>query len=266
MALGSEKFERSIRACLANGRRLLEDAEWSANQSSTGLALALLAQEESAKAFVLALVRDEIVPWTDEVRRSLSVHECKHLVTIVMEWLWTVSERRLNELPARPTSTEGSGHLPPDVATAMNIYRHEMIERIGRRYAERYSDWRGRARKVADGQRDRKKQAALYVGIREDGDVESLPTSQDGFDEEIARAKALLDFAAHGYLFARSEYESFAETFKAMFRDLVSGPEERAASEEEMPSGIPGVRFVRRTITVANVVSPDVADETALEN
>jgi hypothetical protein len=28
-----------------------------------------------------------------------------------------------------------------------------------------------------------------------------------------------LDFAPYGYLFARSEYESVAEIFKAMFRD-----------------------------------------------
>jgi hypothetical protein len=41
------------------------------NQSSTGLALAMVAQEKAAKAFVLALVRDEVIPWTDEVRRSL---------------------------------------------------------------------------------------------------------------------------------------------------------------------------------------------------
>jgi len=152
-----DKFQRSILACLKNGKRILEDAEWSTNQASTGLALALLAQEECAKAFVLALVRDEILPWTEDVRHSLSNHECKNLVTMIMEWLSRVNEFRLGETLAQATRAEDAQHLPAEVATAMNIYRHEMIERIGRRSPERYSDWRGAARKVAEGKRDRKK-------------------------------------------------------------------------------------------------------------
>jgi len=80
MVSDADKFQRSIHACIENSKKLLEDAEWAINQPSTGLALAMLAQEECAKAFVLALVRDEILPWTEEVRRSLSVHECKNLV------------------------------------------------------------------------------------------------------------------------------------------------------------------------------------------
>jgi hypothetical protein len=54
------------------------------HRTSTGVALAVLAQQECAKAFVPALVRDGILPCTGDVRRSLSVHECKHLVTVIM--------------------------------------------------------------------------------------------------------------------------------------------------------------------------------------
>ena len=251
MEINREKFERSIHACVANGRKLLEDAKWSCEPSSTGVALAMLAQEEAAKAFVLALVRDGVVPWTEEVRRSLSVHNCKHLVTIVLEWLAAASERRVAELPS-PTNNADGSRIPADVAVAMNIYRHEMIERIAKRFPERYSDWRGLARKVADGHREQKKQAALYVGIREDGDVESVPTAIE-FDDEVARAEALLDCAAYSHSFAHSEYTAFAEVFKAMFKDLTLGPADLALLEEEIPSDFPGVRFVRRTITVAEV-------------
>lgn len=265
MISNADKFQRSICACLAHGKRLLEDAEWSTNQPSTGLVLSLLAQEECAKAFVLTLVRDRILPWTEEVRRSLSVHKCKNLMTIIMEWLSAMNELRLTEEDASATRSEDAEHLPSDVATAMNIYRHEIIESIGRRHPKRYSDWRGRARKVADGQHDRKKQAALYVGIREDGDVESLPpTSQETFDEEFARGKTLLEFASdvdRKCIFAYREYELFADIFKAMFKDLVSEPEDVAAPLETIPSGIPGVVFVKRTITVANVVLPDRGEQ-----
>jgi AbiV family abortive infection protein len=257
------KFQRSILACLRNGKRLVDDAEWSTNRASTGLALALLAQEECAKAFVLALVRDEILPWTKEVRRSLSVHECKNLVTMIMEWLLTVNELRSRQTFAELMRTESAQRLPADVATAMNIYRHEKIERIGKRSPERYSDWRGAARNVADGNRDRKKQAALYVGIREDGDVESEPpTSPEGFEEELARAKKLIEFAEdvdRKCIFALREYELFAETFTTMFKDLAD-PEYGAQQEEVFPSSIPGVVLVRRTIMVADV-APELADE-----
>ncbi len=265
LEIDTGKFSRSIRACIENAKRLLEDAEWSMNRPSTGLALALLAQEECAKAFVLALVRDAILPWTDDVHRSLSVHQCKHLVTMVMEWLLTVNEQRRNEFfvslrltPAAPAASPK--HLPPDVATAMNIYRHEMIERIGRRYPERESEWRGRARKLADGERDRRKQNALYVAIGEDGSLASEPpTSPEAFDEELVRTKALIDFAGdvdRECIFASGEYELFVDIFRAMFADLASDPE-NAAPVESVPSGIPGLNFVKTTITVANVVPAD---------
>lgn len=260
MAIDTGKFNRSIRACIENAKRLLEDAEWSMNRPSTGLALTLLAQEECAKAFVLALVRDAILPWTRDVHRSLSVHACKNLVTMVMEWLLTVNEQRLNEILTPATPAAAPKHLPPDVATAMNIYRHEMIERIGRRYPERQSEWRGRARKLANGQRDRTKQVALYVAIGEDGSVASEPpTSPEAFNEELVYTKALIDFAAdvdRKCIFARGEYELFVDIFRAMFTDLASDPENGAPPVESFPSVIPGVDIVKRTITVANVVPP----------
>jgi len=259
MVSNVEGLQQSIQACLRNGKRLLEDAEWSMSQASAGLALAMLSQEECAKAFVLALVRDRILPWTEEVHRSLSVHECKNLVTMVMEWLSTVNDLRLNESLNRDVRQEESQHLPPDVAIAMNIYRHEMIERIGGRYTERYPEWGGRARRIAKGNRDRKKQSALYVDLHKDGGVASEPpVSSEAFREEFARAQKLIEFAEdvdRKCIFAYREYQLFADIFTSMFADLVLDPEDIALLEEEFPSGIPGVRFVKRTITVADVVT-----------
>ncbi len=162
MVVNSANLQQSIQACIKSGKRLLEDAEWLTHRESTGVALAMLAQEEFAKAFVLALVRDGILPWTEEVQRSLRAHECKHLVMIIMEWLLVVNELRSSQSSDEVLRRDESLHLPPDVAIAMNIYRHEMIERIGGRNPEHYAEWGGAARKVAKGKRDRKKQAALY--------------------------------------------------------------------------------------------------------
>jgi AbiV family abortive infection protein len=196
MVANSANLQQSIEACMKSGKRLLEDAEWLTHRESTGIALAMLAQEEFAKAFVLALVRDGIVPWTEEVQGSLRVHECKHLVTIIMEWLSMVNEIRSNQPLEELLRRDDSLRLPSNVAIAMNIFRHEMIERIGGRSPDRYPEWGGTARRIAKEKRDRKKQAALYVDIRDDGGVASEPTiSVQEFEAEFEYAVKLLEFA-----------------------------------------------------------------------
>ena len=163
-------------------------------------------------------------------------------------------------LIAQAAARAGSSRL---VALGFRTRYNFSWERIfsrDRRYPERESEWRGRARKLADGERDRRKQTALYVAIGEDGSWASEPpTSPEAFDEELVRTKALVDFAGdvdRKCIFARDEYELFVEIFKAMFADLASDLE-NTATVESFPSGIPGVNFVKTTITVANVVPAD---------
>jgi AbiV family abortive infection protein len=50
-------YQNAIRACVANGQRLLEDGEWlrDSDRNPTTLALTILAEEEFAKAFFLYL-------------------------------------------------------------------------------------------------------------------------------------------------------------------------------------------------------------------
>lgn len=85
----SEALARSIAATIENGKKLLSDAEFlfDFDRYSTAFALSVLAQEEFAKAFLLQLVADSALPWVPEVRRSMTRHECKHLLGIVLEWL-----------------------------------------------------------------------------------------------------------------------------------------------------------------------------------
>jgi AbiV family abortive infection protein len=64
-----ETVARSISASFANGKNLLGCRhlfDW--DRISTALALAVLAQEEFAKAFILRLVSDDPLPWIPEVR------------------------------------------------------------------------------------------------------------------------------------------------------------------------------------------------------
>jgi AbiV family abortive infection protein len=196
MASRAETFSRTSSACYENGKKLLEDAkllfEW--DRFSTALALSILAQEEFAKTFLLTLVEDDALPWLQEIQQSMAKHRCKHLLAIVMEWLppfdgnlvmeqirrngerhkqWMAwSNRRLQRYrqgnrspdPNDPEPVEEAFYFPDDVAAALNIYRHEEIERIRSGHPWKDEDWAtGKARKIADGSLDRKKQSGFYV-------------------------------------------------------------------------------------------------------
>jgi hypothetical protein len=100
----------------------------------------------------------------------------------------------------------------------------------------------------------------LYVRVDNDGSVSSEPSeSQQAYGEELVRTKALLEFAKDAdrhLIFAFREYEMFTELFAAMFRD--HGPDGvPAAPDEAYDSGIPGVVFVKKTITCATVIAVD---------
>ena len=63
----------SIEACLANDDRLMDDAlqlEFQ-EEGSSRLAISMLAQEEYAKAFMLYMVREELVPWDADLLRVI---------------------------------------------------------------------------------------------------------------------------------------------------------------------------------------------------
>ena len=78
----SQTLTGTIAACAANGGRLLEesyDLEFR-TPPATRLYLVMIAQEEFAKAFMMLLVRENIMPFTGAVRRALYDHTCKQLV------------------------------------------------------------------------------------------------------------------------------------------------------------------------------------------
>jgi AbiV family abortive infection protein len=255
----------SSHACLENAKRLLEDGEWCSNRPSTGLALVMLAQEECAKAFILILIHAQIIPWCDEVRKSLRLHNCKYVVIVFMEWLSAIHViREAAWLRSQPQPVMDSSWLPPEVAKAINIYRHEMLEDHRRNLSIPYPEWNGVARKTAEGKNDRRKQNALYIGIGRNGEVTSRPpTSIQEFEKELSRAKEIIAFTDTVQIFTPfdfPEYEHFKEVFGSVFTDL--DPDfDRAAVEEVFPSDIPGIALVRRMITVADVVNENASPE-----
>ncbi len=243
-----EMFARSVSACIENGRNLLADAEYlfGFDRFSTALALSVLAQEEFAKAFLLQLVADDALPWLREVKRSISKHQCKHLLAIVMEWLpvfdWEEIQRqsKKNEErheqkmawyersksrdyvrdPADPEPVEEEFLFPREVADALNIYRHIEIEKLrpsGNPWLD--EEWTaGNAGKIAQGSLDRKKQSALYVDIGKTGEVGVHPgliTREESLIE-MERAKRL----SEAPITCSNEYWKVKQILPLIFADL----------------------------------------------
>jgi AbiV family abortive infection protein len=247
----AEVLSTSISATMDNGKKLLEDAkllfDW--DRYSTALALAVLAQEEFAKAFLLQLVADEALPWLPEVQRSMARHQCKHLLAIVMDWLppfdWEdmLEQHRRNDArheqrmawlqrcidrykqgilqpdPDDPEPKEPDISFPLDVAAALNIYRHEEIERLRSGNPWKDEDWAtGKARKVANGLLDRKKQSAFYVDISKTGEVGLHPglITREEASEAIERAKRF----AEGPDTLSDEYRTLTKVLPMVFANL----------------------------------------------
>lgn len=126
-----KRLSRSLEACLANSQRLVDesyDIEFR-EPTSTRFYLLIIAQEEAAKAFILHLVRDGVVPLSKEIRRAMNDHVCKQLVGILMDYLvlrWV----SMDELEAKVRRDFELGDLfPQDIGSALEIFAYEKDQR-----------------------------------------------------------------------------------------------------------------------------------------
>ncbi|GFE79267.1 hypothetical protein GCM10011487_12670 [Steroidobacter agaridevorans] len=191
----SETLLSSIRACIQNGDRLLDetyDLEFRKPPATTFFVV-MIAQEEFAKAFVLYLIRERAVPFTAPVLRAIYDHVCKQLLGMVMDYVimhWDEVEE-LQELIR--LDHEAGDQLPNDVGSAMDILRYEKIGRWEGNFGIWAEDpeYDRSALHIADGKKDRHKQDALYVRIGRDGRVCSTPDviTEQETKSELERAR-----------------------------------------------------------------------------
>ncbi len=215
-------LQASIEACLANGGRLLDDAlqlEFH-EPAATRLMVSMLAQEEIAKAFLLFLVKEEIIPWDDEVRRVMSNHSCKHLVAIVMEYLDPQWET-LDDLK-RMVEAEFAlnGAFPKPVSSALNILYHEKIRRGD--FFDEDNDYDPSVVRIATGERDKVKQDAVYVRIDRSGRARNTPANvtMSAANEEYEKAgryHSLVCSLAEDGPKASEEYRKLQEAMKIVY-------------------------------------------------
>lgn len=195
--IDTSNFVKSCFECLSNAARLVEQAQLICGEldgASTSYALALLAQEEAVKAFLLLLVAREGLPWNPLVHRSLQDHKCKQLWFLVLEALVADTDDYLAQSPLLITrEVDANGRLLEKVADVLNWYRYAKIEA----WDQGYCDWDEepadkRVKRIACGKLDKKKQSALYVGIGGNGEVSSRPA-----DVEISDAEQAIKTATH---------------------------------------------------------------------
>jgi AbiV family abortive infection protein len=230
-----ESLSRAINACLDNAERLLYDAQLlgididSEESAPTAYALCVLAQEEYAKAFILYLVDNGCIPWNADVRKMLTNHSCKHLVTLVLDFLNPEDEifdKSVKDF-LKGVHDDKAPYLPYYVVDAINIIKHEKVEKWSTR-----NDWIDPgdrpcdpvARKIGDGVLDKRKQDALYVRIGKTGQVISTPSGIDvqSAKREYEKAKrfALVVSCRGGKVTepVGLDFEKVSATFKVLFR------------------------------------------------
>jgi hypothetical protein len=137
----------------------------------------MISQEEAAKAFVLFLIKEDIVPFTRPVLRAMNDHVCKQLVGMIMDYMIMHWEGR-DELEVLLSHDSDHGdRLPNDVGSAMELLRYE---KIGRWESNNWvwsedPKYDISALRISQGKKDRRKQDALYVRIGGDGRACSTP-------------------------------------------------------------------------------------------
>jgi len=222
----------ALDACRRNGDRLLDDGYQVEFQKppATKLMLAMIAQEEFAKAFLLFLVRENIVPWTPELLRAMNDHACKQLVAVIIDYAdpqWV----ELDEIKKLISDEyDRDGKLPFNVSTAINILRHE---KIGRWESNRWvwveePTYDKAVLGIASGKRDKIKQDALYVRLGRTASVVSTPESvtSESADREFEKAKqyswfirSIIERGWNDSVFHNKVRDAFAAVFAPPAKD-----------------------------------------------
>ncbi len=223
-----QRLRNSAAACIHNGRRLLDDAEFLeySDPPATAHFLALIAQEEFAKGFLLALVVRGVIPWDVRLLRAAKDHTCKQLLGVVMDFLNPGFDEFKDRCDAVVLRHE-SPSVPQRVADAINILRHEKLGRWIERswvWAED-PEYSRDAAAIAAGRQDRAKQNVLYVRLARDGGVAGVPgeTTVESVRAERERARRLADLT-EGMLAGHSnpglDYEIIEEMIRTLFESL----------------------------------------------
>lgn len=263
-------FIEAADACFSNGERLLYDADYVHHvdqPAGTSFALATIAQEEFAKAFLLWLAFRGVITWNSFVCRATRDHTCKQLLGLVMQHLnperdeefrrhegWLAEHiEHTNLLVAYRSSTDkterdriwkrieeiGEKHnsLPSSVTDAIFILRHEKIGRweSSRWVWEEEPVYDPLAKSLADGKLDREKQDALYVRLGRDGHIAKTPAQVKYEDAKAAmqiadRMRYFVKYMLANNEVVGMEFDKIESVFKSVFANMTEADKQSLAS------------------------------------
>ncbi|MEX2491227.1 MAG: hypothetical protein WD425_05640 [Nitrospirales bacterium] len=159
--------------------------------------------------------------------RATRDHRCKQLVGIILDYISPDTDEFIRRLKEWKIG-EKQPPIPPMVADAMNLLRHEKIRRW-----ESTNWWWAEdpqydktALNVADGKRDREKQRALYVELCQNGEVAATPeqVTKEQANEEYERARrfdsSVRDLVERGPNFS-SDYDRIENAFRVLFSESI---------------------------------------------
>ena len=220
-------LKSSIDSCLTNGDRILSDAlmlEFS-DPPATAYALAIISQEEFAKAFLLALVYKELIDWNNFILRASRDHSCKQLLILVMDYINPDDDEWDKRMQKTVEGETIDRTLPPHVSDAINIFRHEKIGRWQSKnwFWENFPKYDLQAKRISEGLVDRKKQDQFYIDLSRDGSVitKTQITSDEFYierdrAERLARlVKGVIEDEVGPYI----GYKKIADIFNLLFND-----------------------------------------------
>jgi AbiV family abortive infection protein len=205
-----------------HGKGLFEDAELlrDFDRYGTSLALTILAEEEFAKAFLLYLLQDKAIPSTPEVWRALRDHHCKHLLTVFMEYLHSDAEQFSVRVKAQ---YDPKRRLPREVASAVNLFRHERIRRWESPHSKvlERGDYDNETKRLPNNI-DRAKQNAIYVDISPEGKTVTTPVSVTAEQvklemEKCSRLRELGMEVEAGYVLLSQDFARLKDSLALVF-------------------------------------------------
>lgn len=223
----ADRIDRTIEACLQNGARLIDDSYFLefCDPPSSQYFLIMIAQEEFSKAFIMFLVKKEIIPLSRPVMKAINDHACKQLVGMIMDFMIAYWDD-IDELERMVSDDfELGDNFPEDIGSALEILRYEKIggwEDSNVIYVFD-GEYDKKALKVSKGVKDRKKQGSLYVKIAKDGQAVSYfeKFTSEEVEEELQKAeryKKFVQSALSGDYISR-RYERTISAFENLFKD-----------------------------------------------
>jgi AbiV family abortive infection protein len=226
----NNRLAATIKACVENGQRLLEDSIYlnEYDRFPSAKVLAMLAQEEFAKAYIVRLAQEGAFPWCDEIIWATQNHRCKQLMFILMEYLFTPLSDAKSMLDRDKIMQEKYPNilLPKKVADALNIFCYENIKRRKSQswcWAE-LPKYDAEAKKIWKGKVERTKHNALYVSVGNDGRVTNIPkTDAADASQSIEYAEILKEVACGHDVYAFTEKECIKSILKEILGNIVHG-------------------------------------------